>query len=271
MPVGQAVIATSVFGLSAACFGGRRWRRAAAAFGRVDHPVDQGDHLVGRRRVAQRLRRSPCAPAHGRGWTAASCARPRRNPGRRSGTRGRPGRRVRRSRPPGCSRANPIEALSTYGERQCGIAMPPGRPVADWSSRAMAAAISPSGSVERPASASLPTSRPMTASLSAPASTSSRTRSVSMMVGSGRHGDTFGWLLRIGGVVRAEVRRNRASPARHRGRSGRGRAAPSPGARRRRCRRRPPSAAAAAARRRRRRRGHTRPALESPAPTVLRG
>ena len=39
----------------------------------------------------------------------------------------------------GCSRAKPIVGVSTYGERQCGIAMPPGRPVADCPSRAMAA------------------------------------------------------------------------------------------------------------------------------------
>ena len=45
----------------------------------------------------------------------------------------------------GFSRANPIEAVSTYGERQCGIAMPPGSPVADCSSRAIAAAIEPVG------------------------------------------------------------------------------------------------------------------------------
>ncbi len=44
----------------------------------------------------------------------------------------------------GFSRANPIEAVSTYGERQCGIAIPPGSPVADCSSRAIAAAIRPS-------------------------------------------------------------------------------------------------------------------------------
>ena len=81
----------------------------------------------------------------------------------------------------GFSRAKPMEAVSTYGERQCGIAMPPGSPVADCSSRAIAAAISPSVSCVRPASASRLTSRPMTVCLSPPASTSSRTRSVLMI------------------------------------------------------------------------------------------
>src|SRR6516164_5391772 len=35
-----------------------------------------------------------------------------------------------------CNRAKPIDAALTCGERQCGIAMPPDRPVADCASRA---------------------------------------------------------------------------------------------------------------------------------------
>jgi hypothetical protein len=81
----------------------------------------------------------------------------------------------------GDRRAKPIVASSTCGERQCGIAMPPGSPVADCASRAIAAAISPSRSVARPASASRSASSRMTDSLSPPASTSSATRSVVMM------------------------------------------------------------------------------------------
>ena len=53
MPVGQAVIATRVFGLSAAGFSARR--RRLRLLGGVEHLVDERDHLVGRRRVAQRL------------------------------------------------------------------------------------------------------------------------------------------------------------------------------------------------------------------------
>ncbi len=113
----------------------------------LTHAVDEVDDLVGRGRIAQRLRRNPCAPARGPGWTAASCARRRRLPGPRSGTPDRRVRRVRRSRPAGFSRANPIDAVSTYGERQCGIAMPPGSPVADCSSRAIAARDQPVGVV----------------------------------------------------------------------------------------------------------------------------
>ena len=181
MPVGQAVIATRVFGFVGSGLLGRGG--GLRLVGGVEHLVDEGDDLVGCRRVAQRLRRSPCAPARAPGWTAASCARRRRASGaairnaRSAGPSGAP------KSTGGCSRANPMDAVSTCGERQCGIAMPPGNPVADCSSRAIAAAISPSGSVVRPASARLPTSRPITACLSAPASTSSRTRSVSMMVG----------------------------------------------------------------------------------------
>ena len=146
MPVGQAVIAISdVFAGTAARPSRllRVPRLSAAARGRgIEHAFDEPDHLGGCRGVAQRLRRSPGAPAPGPGWTAASCARRRRPPARRSGTPGRPGRRWRRSRPAARNRANAIDASRTAVDRQCGIAMPPGRPVADCASRASAACTS---------------------------------------------------------------------------------------------------------------------------------
>ena len=101
----------------------------------------------------------------------------------------------------GFSRAKPIEAVSTCGERQCGIAMPPGRPVADCSSRAMAAADAARRRRWRARRRrGVCTSRPITACLSPPASASSRTRSVVMIDGGGAgHGTTFvvggGWLI----------------------------------------------------------------------------
>ena len=207
-------------------------------------------------------RRSPCAPGRGRGWTAASCARRRRIRARRSGRRGRRGRRVRRSRPAGFSRAKPIEAVSTYGDRQCGMAMPPGSPVADWASRAIAARDSPSASVVRPAPASRLTSRPITVSLSAPASTSSSDQVGvdDRLRGGAGHGDYF----RVGCYELAGVGEIEVIPERRRGRSGRVGAAPSRVARPRRCRRRRPCAAAGAGRPRRRRRARSRPVTRRP-------
>ena len=61
--------------------------------------------------------------------------------------------------------------------------MPPGSPVADCSSRAIAAPIRPSGSEVRPASASAPTSLAIAACLSPSTSVSSSTRSRVMIGG----------------------------------------------------------------------------------------
>ena len=135
------------------------------------------DDLVGCSTRRAATRRTPAAPARGPGWTAASCARRRRLPGRRSGTPDRRGRRARRSRRVAragrtrsrrCRRA----ASGSAGSRCRRAVRSPTEPRGPSS-----AAISPSLSVARPASASWPASRPITASLSAPASTSSRTRS----------------------------------------------------------------------------------------------
>lgn len=84
----------------------------------------------------------------------------------------------------GARRAKPMVGSSTWGDRQCGIAMPPGSPVADWDSRARAASTSPSPLVARPVSAIRAASSSITFCLSGPASTSSATRS-EVMIGMG--------------------------------------------------------------------------------------
>ena len=178
MPVGQAVIAISVFGLAAAGFSA-----GAAGFGfsaglstSSTRPTTSSALDASRRDCTNSLRTS----ARARLDSSFMCSAPPA-----SGAAMRNARSAGPSGAPkstgGCSRANPIDAVSTCGERQCGIAMPPGSPVADCSSRAIAAEIRPSASLVRPASARLPTRRAMTACLSAPASTSSRTRLASMM------------------------------------------------------------------------------------------
>ena len=77
------------------------------------------------------------------------------------------------------SRAKASEAWETAAERQCGMAKPPGRPVAALPSRSMASAVRPAASA-RPASATNWASDAMTASLVAPRSASSATRSLVM-------------------------------------------------------------------------------------------
>src|SRR4051812_18589453 len=78
---------------------------------------------------------------------------------------------------PGESRANASVGTSTCSVRQCGIAMPPGRPVAEVASRARASSARPSGFVLRPASAATRASARITSVLSLPSETSRRTSS----------------------------------------------------------------------------------------------
>ena len=80
----------------------------------------------------------------------------------------------------GRNRANAMDASCTAADRQCGMAIPPGNPVADWASRASAASSRDAPSSARPASATRPANRRITVSLSEPRSASSRTRSVPM-------------------------------------------------------------------------------------------
>src|SRR4051812_22920173 len=75
----------------------------------------------------------------------------------------------------GESRANARVGTSTAAVRQCGIAMPPGRPVADVASRARASRASWAASWVRPASATWAASAWITSALSLPSDTSSRT------------------------------------------------------------------------------------------------
>jgi len=77
----------------------------------------------------------------------------------------------------GESRANASVFCDTAAERQCGIAMPPPRPVTAFSSRARASAARPSASA-RPALATSAAKDLMTSVLVGPRSTSSNTRSV---------------------------------------------------------------------------------------------
>ncbi len=78
---------------------------------------------------------------------------------------------------PGFSRANASEGWVTAELFACGIAMPPGRPVSSFCSRAQASAKSASGSVARPCSATRAASERITAALSAPSGVSSDTSS----------------------------------------------------------------------------------------------
>ena len=83
----------------------------------------------------------------------------------------------------GDRRAKPRDAVAIDASRQCGMAMPPGRPVADWDSRARAAALSASTSDVRPSAASRCASASMTASLVVPRSASSAISSGLMIAG----------------------------------------------------------------------------------------
>src|SRR6478672_883040 len=78
---------------------------------------------------------------------------------------------------PGESRANASVGTSTCSVRQCGIAMPPGSPVAEVASRARASSARPSGLVVRPASETMRASARITSVLSLPSETSRRTSS----------------------------------------------------------------------------------------------
>ena len=174
MPVGHAVTATSVFAFSgAAGFG-------ASAGAGLSTPSTNSTTSSALDALRSDSTKSLRTNARARLDSSFMCSAPPasgaaiRN-ARSAGPSGAPKSTA------GVSRANPIDAVSTYGERQCGIAMPPGSPVADCSSRAIAAAVNPSGLDVRPAAARRFTSWPITACLSAPASTSSNTRSVLMI------------------------------------------------------------------------------------------
>ena len=75
------------------------------------------------------------------------------------------------------SRAKVSVGTSTWLVRQCGIATPPGTPVADFDSRVKASEVSPSASSARPATAACEAKALITASLVSPGATSSMMRS----------------------------------------------------------------------------------------------
>ncbi len=139
MPVGHAVMATNVFGVA---FAGSA---AGLGFSAVALTTPSTSSTTSAGVVALRSDSTKSLRTRARARLDSSfmCSAPPA-----SGAAIRKARSAGPSGAPkstaGFSRANPIEAVSTYGERQCGIAMPPGSPVADCSSRAIAAAISPS-------------------------------------------------------------------------------------------------------------------------------
>ena len=258
MPVGQAVTATIDLrrGGGACAARQRAGRRARArrplrraAGRRVDHAVDEGDHVLGRsRRRAATATNSGRTSARARLESSFMCSAP---PVRRGDQEDEVGRAVRgaevdrRMQPGeaergGCRRA----ASGSAGSRCRRAGRWPTGPRGPWRRRA-ARPGRWRGRRRRARSAR----RPMTASLSAPASTSS-----SDEIG-GRDGwsgsvmrDTFvgiGWVVAVVAEIGAEHRGVHAT--RHRGRVGRATGGPSPGAPRRRCRRRRPSAAGPAA------------------------
>ena len=79
---------------------------------------------------------------------------------------------------PGLNRAKASVGSSTPVVRQCGIAMPPGRPVEEVSSRAKASATSWSASAARPASPTTAANPRITSCLSSPHVVSRRTSSL---------------------------------------------------------------------------------------------
>ncbi len=81
----------------------------------------------------------------------------------------------------GESRARATVGSATAAVRQWGMAMPPGRPVADFASRAKASATTWSTSSVRPASRTTAASPRIVASLSSPKEWSSRTSAAVMM------------------------------------------------------------------------------------------
>lgn len=106
----------------------------------------------------------------------------------------------------GARRAKASDAVETAADRQWGIAMPPGRPVADCDSLAEAASATAAASVARSAAASRPASAVITALLSAPRSASSAIK-VGVMIESAivvsfRSGGGAGWAVFMAWSVR---------------------------------------------------------------------
>src|SRR3954451_9910315 len=104
-------------------------------------------------------------------WSASPCSGAAIKKARSAGPSGAPKSTF------GDSRAKASDASVTAAERQCGIAMPPGRPVAAFASRAIASPCSASAPFARPATATSSASRWTTVPLSDPRSASSATNS----------------------------------------------------------------------------------------------
>ena len=188
MPVGQAVTATRLRRLGAGAAAAAGGVRRGSGRGRGAAPTTSvtsvGD-LLGRLGVAQRVgeRRLDQRPGQlGQqlqvGVVAAGRGRDQEHQVGRAVLGAEVDLRLRAGR-------TPASARSTPAVRQCGIAMPPGRPVADFASRAKASSTSWSTSVARPASPTIRASARITSCLSEPRSASRRTRSGVDEVGHG--------------------------------------------------------------------------------------
>ena len=106
---------------------------------------------------------------------------------------------------PGFSRANASDGVTTAELFACGIAMPPGRPVSSFCSRAHASANSASGSVARPCSATRAARARITAALSAPSGVSRDTNSGVMVWDTMTSNGRWCGLAGVGGWIRCSV------------------------------------------------------------------
>src|SRR3954469_7181014 len=191
MPVGQALTTTRLrFGASAAAGAG-----AAAAAGA---PTGAGSGettsctraTISSAVVAARSEATNSGRTSARAsavssvrWSASPCAGAAMRNTSVAGPSGAPKSTA------GESRAKPREAWVTASDRQWGMAIPPGSPVAACASRAMASGYSAAALVARPASAPSAASRRTTESLSGPRSASSATRS--RVISSGMRGSPW--------------------------------------------------------------------------------
>ena len=239
MPVGQAVTATRLTlaavaagagcgaAAAGAARGGRRPRRAGAG---STTRADQRDHLVGLAARAQRGGEVGLHQGAGQlgqqlevGGVAAGGGGDQEGEVGRAVLGAEVDRRGRAGRRPGSARRRPAV-------RQCGMAIPPGRPVAEVSSRASASVDELVGVGRRgPASSTTPARARMTSCLSVPRSASSRTRSavISRSCGSMRWGrrveladqdqlgmrSATGWGSWCRAVLRRRCRRRRPARA----------------------------------------------------------
>src|SRR3954469_23050190 len=179
MPVGQALTTTRLrFGAGAAAGAGVGAAAGAATVAGSGETTSCTRATISSAVVAARSDATNSGRTSARAravssvrWSASPCAGAAMRKTSVAGPSGAPKSTA------GESRAKPREASVTASERQWGMAIPPGSPVAACASRAMASACSASALVARPASATSAASRRTTASLSGPRETSRATRS----------------------------------------------------------------------------------------------